>query len=285
MSPLKKHFIERGIKQMQINEYLRRELYRSGFSGVEMQKTPLGVRITLKTSRPGLVIGKSGKRIREITDVLQEKFNLNLPQIEVEEIKEPELNAQLMAERLAYSLDRGRQYRRATYYILRKIMAAGAKGVEIKVAGKVTSQRARVQMFRAGVISKCGQPALEAVDKGVAQCVQKSGVLGIIVKIMPAKYKTGDGIKLNEELLELDNKKIAIQKGKTLGEIEIEELEAELTEEDMELLDQIDDSETKELTLTTDEEDEIESEEEIKEEEPEMEVEEQPEKEQEEVGE
>ncbi|MCK4281311.1 MAG: 30S ribosomal protein S3, partial [Candidatus Lokiarchaeota archaeon] len=124
--PLKRHFIERGIKQMQINEYLRKELNRSGFSGVDIQKTPLGVRITLKTSRPGLVIGKSGKRIRELTDELQQRFDLNLPQIEVEEIPNPELNAQIMAERLAFSLDRGRQYRRASYYILRKIMAAGA---------------------------------------------------------------------------------------------------------------------------------------------------------------
>ncbi len=95
--PLKRHFIERGIKQMQINEYLRKELNRSGFSGVDIQKTPLGVRITLKTSRPGLVIGKSGKRIRELTDELQQRFDLNLPQIEVEEIPNPELNAQIMA--------------------------------------------------------------------------------------------------------------------------------------------------------------------------------------------
>lgn len=253
MSPLKKHFIDRGIKAMQINEYLRKELYRSGFAGVDMQKTPLGVRINLKTSRPGLVIGKSGKRIREITENLQEKFNLNLPQIEVEEIKVPELNAQLMAERLAYSLERGRQYRRATYYILRKIMAAGAKGVEIKIAGKVTSQRARTQMFRAGIISKCGQPALEFVDKGVAQSIQKSGALGIIVKIMPAKYKTGDGVKLYHELLELDNKKIDIGKGK-LPPIEIEEEEVVLSAEDRELLDEIDESDVKEISLTTDDE-------------------------------
>jgi small subunit ribosomal protein S3 len=265
--PLKKHFIEKGIKQMQINEYLRKELYRSGFDGVDIQKTPLGVRITLKTSRPGLVIGKSGKRIREITDVLQDKFDLNLPQIEVEEIKNPELNAQIMAERLAFSLDRGRQYRRATYYILRKIMAAGAKGVEIKVSGKVTSQRSRTQVFRAGVISKAGQPALEAVDKGLAQCIQKSGVLGITVKIMPAEYRTGDGIELNKDLIEIDNKKLDIKKKKAvkIGELEIEEEEREPTEEELELIDEIDEEEIKEISLTTDDEIEQDNEETSKE--------------------
>ncbi len=261
--PLKRHFIERGIKQMQINEYLRKELNRSGFSGVDIQKTPLGVRITLKTSRPGLVIGKSGKRIRELTDELQQRFDLNLPQIEVEEIPNPELNAQIMAERLAFSLDRGRQYRRASYYILRKIMAAGAKGVEIKVSGKVTSQRSRTQIFRAGTMSKCGQPALESVDKGLTQCIQKSGVLGITVKIMPAEYKTGDGFYLNKELIEKDNKELEIRKVAKVGELEVEEIERGPTEEELELIDQIDEEETKEISLTTpDEKTEIETEEE-----------------------
>lgn len=263
--PLKRHFIERGIKQMQINEYLRKELNRSGFSGVDIQKTPLGVRITLKTSRPGLVIGKSGKRIRELTDDLQQRFDLNLPQIEVEEIPNPELNAQIMAERLAFSLDRGRQYRRASYYILRKIMAAGAKGVEIKVSGKVTSQRSRTQIFRAGTMSKCGQPALEAVDKGQTQCIQKSGVLGITVKIMPAEYKTGDGFFLNHELIEKDNKELEMRKLKVVkvGELEVEEIEREPTAEELELIDQIDEEETKEISLTTpDEKTEIETKEE-----------------------
>ena len=111
---------------MQINEFLRSELVRAGFSGVEIQKTPLGVRITLRTSRPGLVIGKGGKRIQEITDVLKDRYDLELPQIEVEEVENPDLDAEIMAERLAYSLDRGRHYRRAGYYILRKVMDAGA---------------------------------------------------------------------------------------------------------------------------------------------------------------
>ena len=76
MSPLVKNFIEQGIKLMQINEFLRSELVRAGFAGVELQRTPLGVRITLRTSRPGLVIGKGGKRIQEITDILQNRFGL-----------------------------------------------------------------------------------------------------------------------------------------------------------------------------------------------------------------
>jgi len=233
MSPLAKHFIEQGIKLMQINEYLRSELVRAGFAGVDIQKTPLGVRITLRTSRPGLVIGKGGKRIQEITDVLQEKFDLEMPQIEVEEVPNPDLNAQIMAERLAYSLDRGRHYRRAGYYILRKIMDSGAKGTEIIVSGKVTSQRARTTVFRAGTMKKSGQPAQEGVDKGVAQCVQKSGTLGIIVKIMHADIRMGDTVKINDEaLVKFQAKKLSeLTKTKVEKDYEITEVEKELFEE------------------------------------------------------
>ncbi len=240
---------------MQINEYLRSELVRAGFAGVDIQKTPLGVRITLKTSRPGLVIGKGGKRIQEITDVLQEKFGLEMPQIEVEEVEQPDLDAQIMAERLAYSLDRGRHYRRAGYYILRKVMDAGAKGVEIIISGKVTSQRARTQIFRAGTMSKSGQSAQEGVDKGIAQCIQKSGVLGVIVKVMRADTKMGDDITIKEELLAQAQTKKAAELTKTRAEkklkkdYEMVEEEGVLSEDDKALLDEVDEEDISEISL------------------------------------
>ncbi len=253
--PLSKHFIEQGIRLMQINEYLRSELVRAGFAGIELQKTPLGVRITLKTSRPGLVIGKGGKRIQEITETLEERFNLEMPQIEVEEIKDPSLDAQIMAERLAYSLDRGRHYRRAGYYILRRIMDAGSKGVEIRVSGKVTSQRARTQIFRAGTMKKSGYSAQEAVDKGVAQCIQKSGTLGIIVKIFHSNYNIGDEIKVHSDLLFKRQKELEAMKPKSKaekladGDYLIEEHEEELSDEEKALIDEIDEEEISEVSI------------------------------------
>ena len=254
--PLSKHFIEQGIKLMQINEYLRSELVRAGFAGVDLQKTPLGVRITLKTSRPGLVIGKGGKRIQEITDVLEQRFGLEMPQIEVEEVEQPDLDAQIMAERLAYSLDRGRHYRRAGYYILRKVIDAGAKGVEIKVSGKVTSQRARTQIFRAGTMKKSGQPAQDAVDKGVAQCIQKSGVLGVVVKIMQANYKTGDGVDIKKDELKKVQKEIEIKLGKNRSRLDVEEevIEGEIDEEVQEIIDEVDEEEVEEISIESEEE-------------------------------
>ena len=256
MSPLAKHFIEQGIKLMQINEYLRSELVRAGFAGVDIQKTPLGVRITLRTSRPGLVIGKGGKRIQEITDVLQERFGLEMPQIEVEEVTDPDLNAQIMAERLAYSLDRGRHYRRAGYYILRKIMDSGAKGTEIIVSGKVTSQRARTTVFRAGTMKKSGHPAQEGVERGVAQCIQKSGTLGIIVKIMHADIRLGDTVKINHEALaKVQAKKISeLTKTKLEKDFEVSEEERELTEVEKMLFDEVEEEDVSEISLESEKE-------------------------------
>jgi len=240
---------------MSIDEFLRAELVRAGFAGIDLQKTPLGTRIVLKTSRPGLVIGKSGKRIQEITDMLNEKFAIDMLQIEVEEVKNPDLDAQIMAERLAYSLDRGRHYRRAGYYILRKVMDAGAKGVEIIISGKITSQRARTQIFRAGTMSKSGQIAQVGVDKGVAQCIQKSGVLGIIVKIMRADVHMGDDVKIKREELEKAQKEAAAKKVKTRAEkimkkdYEITEEEGKLSEEDAALLDEVNMDEVSEMSV------------------------------------
>ena len=255
MSPLVKNFIEQGIKLMQINEYLRSELVRAGFAGVDVQKTPLGVRITLRTSRPGLVIGKGGKRIQEITDVLQDRFGLEMPQIEVEEVPNPDLNAQIMAERLAYSLDRGRHYRRAGYYILRKIMdSGGALGAEIRISGKVTSQRARCQIFRAGTMTKSGFPSQEGVDKGVAQCIQKSGVLGIVVKIQHVDTKMGDEVQIKDDLLAKAQTEAEARSAKTKVEYAIEEEEAKLTDEEKEIIDEVDEESVSEISITPEEE-------------------------------
>ena len=186
--------------------------------------------------------------------MLHEKFDLEMPQIEVEEVSNPDLNAQIMAERLAYSLDRGRHYRRAGYYILRKIMdSGGALGAEIRVSGKVTSQRARVQIFRAGTMSKSGFVSQEGIDKGVAQCIQKSGTLGVVVKIQHIDTKIGDEIKIKGDLLSMAQVKAEARLAKTKAEYTIEE-EAILKEEDKQIIDEVDEETISEISLSPEEE-------------------------------
>jgi small subunit ribosomal protein S3 len=177
-----------------------------------------------------------------------------LPQIEVEEVQNPDLNAQIMAERLAYSLDRGRHYRRAGYYILRKIMdSGGALGAEIRVSGKVTSQRARTQIFRAGTMTKSGYPSQEGVDKGVAQCIQKSGTLGVVVKIQHADTKMGDEVKLKYDLLNKAQLEEASKIAKTKVEYMIEEVASEAIEEDTKIIDEVDEEDISEISLAPEE--------------------------------
>jgi len=200
--PIKKHFINKGIQSCLIDEFLRSELDNSGYSGCSLQKTPMGTRITIRTSRPGLVIGKKGKKIKELTEAVKNKFNINVPTIDVDTIENPDLNAQIQAERIAYAINKGQNYRRATYSIIRRIIKSGARGVEVHISGKVTSQRARNQVFRSGVINKCGTPAIEGVDKGVAHLTLKSGVLGIRVSIMDKNYLLPDYVEIRTGIFE-----------------------------------------------------------------------------------
>ncbi len=127
------HFIEESVKKAEIDEFLRNEFERAGYGGVSITKTPLGTHIVVYTMRPGLVIGRGGETIRELARVLEEKFQLPNPQISVAEIEIPELNAYVVASRIASALKRGVHYRRSGYWALNQIMEAGALGAEIIV--------------------------------------------------------------------------------------------------------------------------------------------------------
>jgi ribosomal protein S3 len=134
-------------------------------------------------------------------------------------------------------------------------MDAGARGVEIIVSGKVTSQRARTQIFRAGTMSKSGQPAQDGVDKGVAQCIQKSGTLGVIVKIMRANTKMGDDIKIKDDLLLKAQAEEESKLAKTRADSVIEEEEGVLSKDEKKLLDEVDEEDISEISLKPDKED------------------------------
>ncbi len=182
--PIKTHFVIKGLQRVGVDEYLDSELKRAGYGGVDIQKTPLGTRFVIYATRPGFVIGRRGKTVRELTEALKRVFGIDNPQIEVAEVEVPEFDAKIMAERLASSLERGFQYRRAVYGVMRRIMEAGAKGTEITISGKLTSQRARYQKFKDGVISKCGEPVKMYVKEATAAAFLKPGVMGVRVVIM-----------------------------------------------------------------------------------------------------
>ncbi len=196
---IEKKFIEEGIRRSQMNEYFIRELERAGYGGMEINRTPLGTHITIYAEKPGMIIGKSGKTIRRVTRELDTIFELDNPQLDVQEIEIPELNAQIMAQRLATALERGWYFRKAGQSTLQRIMDAGALGCEIILAGKLTGPRSRTEKFLAGYIKHCGKPAEELVDKGYAVAKRKLGIIGVKVLLVPPGIKLPDDIRLIEE--------------------------------------------------------------------------------------
>lgn len=185
-----------NVKRVLLKEYLMRETHRAGFGGVDIQRTPMGTRVTLIAERPGLIIGRKGEAIKSLTEAVDKKFQFNNPQIEVQEVENPSLNAQVMAEKLANALERGWHFRRAGHSTVRRIMDAGAKGCLIVIAGKLTSQRHRVQKFKAGHIKYCGDPRNLFMWKGFAVAKLKPGVIGVTVEIMDPKAKLPDEVEV-----------------------------------------------------------------------------------------
>jgi len=179
-----KYFIKQNSRKLAIDEFLAKELNAAGYGGVEIRKMPMKTEVVIHASRPGVVIGRRGSKIRELTYILENEFGIENVQIEVSEIENPWLDAAVMASRLARQLERGVRFRRMAYWILRRVMRAGAIGCEIIVKGKLSSRRARYQKFKQGIIAKTGEPADIFVDHANDQAVLKPGVIGITVRIM-----------------------------------------------------------------------------------------------------
>ena len=199
-------FIKENLKRLLIKEYVMNEAKIAGFGGLEIQRTPFGTRIILEVERPGLVIGRKGSKIKTLTDVLQDKFKVENPIIEVKESEKPYLNAQIMAEKLASALERGWHFRRAGHSTLRRIVENGARGVQIIISGKLTGDRSRTEKFMAGTIKYCGKPA-ELVDVGYATAKTKPGIIGVTVKIMHPDVKLPDEILIGTTENKTEEKK------------------------------------------------------------------------------
>ncbi|MEF8880950.1 MAG: 30S ribosomal protein S3 [Halapricum sp.] len=193
-------FIEDGLQRTQIDEFFAEELGRAGYGGMDVAKTPMGTQIVLKAEKPGMVIGKGGKNIRKLTTTLEEEFDLEDPQVDVQEVEEPDLNAQIVADRLANALERGWYFRKAGHTTIDRIMEAGAKGAEIVLSGKVTGARSRVEKFNRGYIKHNGEPAQEIVDHGQGVAVMKLGTIGVDVKIIPPEAELPDDFEIYDDV-------------------------------------------------------------------------------------
>ncbi|NQU98369.1 30S ribosomal protein S3 [Candidatus Woesearchaeota archaeon] len=221
---IERKFVADNIKEFQIKEFVKKNLGRVGLSDVKLQKTPLGEKIIIAASRPGLVVGRAGANITKITNQLKSAFKLENPQIEIEEVKEIGLDANIIGELIAGSLERygSARFKGIGHKAMSDVVGAGALGVEIIISGKIPSSRAKSWRFYKGYLKKCGDVSVEGVLKAYAIAKLKTGVVGIRVSIMPSTLKLPDKITLISEVQEVIEE--------VTGE-EAEEIQEEIKEE------------------------------------------------------
>ncbi|RMD66590.1 30S ribosomal protein S3 [Candidatus Pacearchaeota archaeon] len=198
-----KKFVQFKKEEFAVREYIKNSLGKGKISKVVIEYTPIGEKIRVFTNRPGIIIGRGGERIDELTRVLKKRFHMQNPYIEINEIKEPMLDAQLVADDIAMFLERrgSLKFKVIAYRALESIKKAGARGAEIALSGKLPSDRARTWKFRFGYLKKTGDLAAQ-VSKGSAQAQTISGVVGVKVSILRPDVKFEDQIEITDEVLE-----------------------------------------------------------------------------------
>lgn len=192
-------FIKLKKEEFGIKEYVKRVLGKGKISKLDIEYTPVGEKIVIATSTPGLVIGKKGEKIEELTNFLRNKFKLENPHIEIKEIEDPLFDSRIVADEIATSLERmgNLKFKVVAYKKLQEIMHAGALGCEIRLSGKLPSERAKSWRFSEGYLKKSGDSTKE-VDRALATALTKTGMIGVKVAIMRPDAKLYDRITVDE---------------------------------------------------------------------------------------
>ncbi|MBU0472013.1 MAG: 30S ribosomal protein S3 [Nanoarchaeota archaeon] len=203
---IERKFVADNVKEFQIKEFVKKNLGRVGLSDVRLQRTPLGEKIIIAASRPGLVVGRAGANISKITKELKSVFKLENPQIEIEEVKEIGLDANIISELIAGSLERygSARFKGIGHKAMSDVINAGAIGVEIIISGKIPGSRAKNWRFYKGYLKKCGDISVDGVLKSISIAKLKTGIVGIRVSIMPSTLRLPDDIRLNPKLQEVE---------------------------------------------------------------------------------
>ena len=178
-----KNVIKDNYNAMLINDFLREKIKDAGFSNVEISKTPTGTRVVLHVTRPGIVIGRKGTGIKDLTEILEKQFGLKNPQLAVEEILKPELSPNVMCNRMASHLERGTAFRRATMWTMQQIMDNGAMGTQITISGKLRGDRSAFEKHSAGILPRAGHHADVVVSEDIVHVETAMGLIGIRIRI------------------------------------------------------------------------------------------------------
>lgn len=213
---IERQFTSQKLKEFQIQEFITKELSNVGHTSIEIKRTPLGEKIIIYTSKPGLVVGRRGENIQHLTESLKKKFDIENPQIEIAEVERPFLDPKFIIDRITSVLERfgSQRFKSMGYRTLQEIIDAGALGAEIIISGKVPSTRARSWRFSAGYLKKSGDIAQSFVKKSNGQAFLKSGIIGIKVSIMTPDIKLPDKISIKSK----EDQKVKIEEIKPVAE-------------------------------------------------------------------
>jgi small subunit ribosomal protein S3 len=197
-----RRFIQVRKEEFNIKEFVKKEFGKGKISTVKIEYTPVGEKIIVSTHKPGLVIGKRGEKIAELTEILKRKFKMENPHIEISEILKPDFDAQLVADEVALSLERfgSIRFKAICYKMLQRIKHAGALGAEIRASGKLPSERAKSWRFGFGYLKKTGDTA-KIVEKAESTAKTLPGIIGIKVSILSPEKKIHDQIIVDDKLL------------------------------------------------------------------------------------
>ncbi|MCK4649976.1 30S ribosomal protein S3 [Candidatus Pacearchaeota archaeon] len=208
-----KQFVGVRKDEYNVKQFVKGMFGKGKVSSVTIEYTPVGERIVVATHRPGWIIGRKGEKIAELTEILKRRFKMENPHVDIEEISRPEFDAQLVADDIALTLERfgSQKYKASSYRALGRIKNGGALGAEIRVAGKLPSDRARVWRFAFGYLKKTGDAA-KLVDRAETVAQTKQGIVGIKVAILAPGVKMCDQISVDEELLEAVRKNATFEK-------------------------------------------------------------------------
>jgi len=191
----KRKLVADGVFYAELNEFFTRELPEEGYSGCEVKITPSSTEVIIKATKTNEVLGERGRRLRELTMLIQKRFKLAPGSIKLyaERVQNRGLSASAQCESLKFKLLNGLAVRRAAYGVIRNVIESGAKGVEVIISGKSKGARAKAMKFGSGFMIHSGQPVNDFIEVATRHVLLRQGVLGIKVKIMkdPAQNRNG----------------------------------------------------------------------------------------------
>ena len=191
-----KNFSDYLVEDYKIRKFVKNKLFISGISKIEIERTAKFVRVNVYTAKPGLVIGKGGNLAEELKNQLSKMIGKDV-NLNIVEVKSPDLDAQLVAENIAGQLERRISFRRAMKQCMQKTMKMGALGIKTSVSGRLGgADMARTEFYKEGTIPL--QTLRADIDYGFAEANTTYGKVGVKVwiykgEVLPAKKKVVEG--------------------------------------------------------------------------------------------